>query len=129
MFSFIKFLKPKGREGEGFVEEDDTEPALVEAVPEPVKKETLTEEADALPKEEIPEEKTLFEKVLPLNAKKGTSDTTPFRFNSTLHTEYIPPPLSLLASDKGKPGYGDIKAYSEHHQTYLPKFRYLGRDG
>jgi hypothetical protein len=101
MFSFFKFLKPKGREDEEeFMEEDDDEPALVEASTEPLRKETPPEE---LPKEEISEEKSLFEKVLPLNAKKGPVDTTPFRFNSTLHTEYIPPPLSLLASDKGKP--------------------------
>jgi S-DNA-T family DNA segregation ATPase FtsK/SpoIIIE len=111
MFSFIKFLKPKGLDSEeGFMEEDDDgEPALVEAVTEPIKKETPSED---LPVEDAPEEKTLFEKVLPLSVKKAPADTTPFRFNSTLHTEYIPPPLSLLASDKGKPGYGDIKAYS-----------------
>ena len=109
MFSFLKYLKPQRIEGEEFEEEDDGEPALIEATTEPITKEVLPE---AVPKEEVAEEKTLFEKVLPLSTKKEPTDTTPFRFNSTLHTEYIPPPLSLLASDKGKPGYGDIKAYS-----------------
>jgi len=55
---------------------------------------------------------SLFAKVIggDKSASKITVDTVPFRFNSTLHSTYIAPPLALLANDKGKPGYGDIKA-------------------
>lgn len=41
---------------------------------------------------------------------RNTKESVPFRFNPALHDDYVPPPLSLLAGDRGKPGYGDIKA-------------------
>ncbi len=52
---------------------------------------------------------SLFAKTNKTEAKVRADDV-PFRFNSTLHSTYIPPPLALLAHDKGKPGFGDIKA-------------------
>ncbi|OGZ08298.1 MAG: hypothetical protein A3D65_01020 [Candidatus Lloydbacteria bacterium RIFCSPHIGHO2_02_FULL_50_13] len=50
------------------------------------------------------------------------AELAPFRFNSTLHSSYIPPPLSLLAGDKGKPGYGDIKANANIIKRTLQNF-------
>ena len=115
MFSFLKFLKPRSRADEdGFNEEEDLEPALIEgAMPESV---VVT--AEEIAAGEALDKATLFEKVTaPIIAKTpaptaAKGEGAPFRFNSTLHSTYTPPPLSLLAADKGKPGYGDIKAYS-----------------
>ncbi len=114
VFSFLKFLKPRSRADEdGFEEEEDLEPALIEgAVPEAV-----VVSAEEIAAGEAAEKNSLFQKVAaPIVAKSPASSSrgegAPFQFNSTLHSIYTPPPLSLLAADKGKPGYGDIKAYS-----------------
>lgn len=115
MFSFLKFLKPRSRaDEEGFIEEDDDEPALIEGAAA----ETVVVSAKQIEEEEEVEKPSLIEKVTaPIIAKVGVptptkGDAAPFQFNSALHSAYTPPPLSLLAADKGKPGYGDIKAYS-----------------
>jgi S-DNA-T family DNA segregation ATPase FtsK/SpoIIIE len=120
MFSFLKFLKPRSRaDEEGFEEENDLEPALIEGTA----KDVVNVSAEEIPSPQpSPQgegaDASLFEKaVAPIIAKNPASESkkgegAPFRFNSTLHSTYTPPPLSLLAADKGKPGYGDIKAYS-----------------
>jgi len=38
------------------------------------------------------------------------------------HKEYVPPPLSLLENDRGKPGVGDIKANANIIKRTLQKF-------
>ncbi|MDO8604771.1 MAG: DNA translocase FtsK 4TM domain-containing protein [bacterium] len=40
----------------------------------------------------------------------SSSDESGISMNQVMNTTYTPPPLSLLASDSGKPGVGDIKA-------------------
>ncbi len=42
----------------------------------------------------------------------GASDVHGVAFNLQMHRPFTPPPLSLLAGDKGKPSYGDIKGNS-----------------
>ena len=109
IISFIKFLRPKTREE--YTPADEGEDEEMEAV---TAEETVDEEREAAaePIPEAAEEKqSLFAKVLKPE-RKEKEDIVPFRFNSTLHSTYTPPPLSLLANDKGKPGYGDIKSNS-----------------
>jgi len=56
-----------------------------------------------------PEEEDMSPRITPPPAPTGEAATVsafaPFR-----GSEYVPPPLSLLEKDKGKPGQGDIKA-------------------
>ena len=108
MSSLFAFLKPKAKivDEETDEESGDEDEEDEEEVPE----EKIEEE----PKEEVPppteERPSIFAKVATPARDKKPADTVPFRFNTTLHSAYIPPPLSILAGDKGKPGYGDIKA-------------------
>lgn len=104
ILSFIKLLKPKTREEYPPVEEEH------DAEEEELEEEPVTEKEEPSPAEPEKKEQSLFAKVLKSNKK--SKEETPFQFNSTLHSTYTPPPLSLLASDKGKPGYGDIKSNS-----------------
>lgn len=43
-------------------------------------------------------------------------------FNANLHSEYKAPPLSFLAGDKGKPGYGDVKQRANVIKSTLSTF-------
>ena len=108
IISFIKLLRPKTREEYPATEEDTDEEEVLEEAPAP--ESVVVPEGEAEP-EEKEGKQSLFAKVLK-GDKKGKEEETPFRFNSALHSTYTPPPLSLLASDKGKPGYGDIKSNS-----------------
>jgi len=109
VLAFFKWLKPKPRaivpEDEEEDEEENEDPEEEMETPE----EEEDEEPEETPEEPVVAKPSLFEKIAP-SLKKEKGDAVPFRFNSTLHSTYTPPPLALLASDKGKPGYGDIKA-------------------
>jgi S-DNA-T family DNA segregation ATPase FtsK/SpoIIIE len=111
MFSFLKFWKKTPKEDDALLESkevDDEEDEEVE-IPEP---ENSTEELEEESSQESVDEE-VAEPILPHathREKKSSVSAVPFRFNSTLHSAYTPPPLSLLAGDRGKPGYGDIKA-------------------
>ena len=87
------------REGEE-AEDLDEQKKSEEEVPPPSEPETTETK------------KSLLAKVLKSDKKDIEEEITPFKLNTTLHSIYTPPPLSLLASDKGKPGYGDIKSNS-----------------
>ena len=112
MFSFFKFLRPTTRdelhddEVDTSIEEDGTTEII--SLKEPPIQAEAPDETVAGPIEVEPK-MSLFAKATKPSAKSKSEDV-PFRFNSTLHSTYTAPPLSLLASDKGKPGYGDIKA-------------------
>jgi S-DNA-T family DNA segregation ATPase FtsK/SpoIIIE len=84
---------------------------------------TLTEEEDMVVEQSIEEEeestKDKIKKALGVTAKKEDSmkeeeEEMPIkkskRPQSGLVSTYVPPPLSLLEEDKGKPNTGDIKA-------------------
>lgn len=112
MFSFFNLFKRDPNavaddEDEGYDEE--TEEETEEEVEEETKEDEDPEEEPepVLEKREV--KPSLFSKAVAAVVEKK-SDAAPFQFNSTLHSTYTPPPLSLLAGDKGKPGYGDIKA-------------------
>ena len=112
LFSLFSTLRPTSRdelsEDEADMEEED-EADTVETF-------SLREDAEVRAPEPAPaveeaiEQKPSLLATITKSVKKPTADATPFRFNSTLHSTYIPPPLTLLAHDKGKPGFGDIKA-------------------
>ena len=119
--SFIAFLKPEAREGDAETEED--EEVEEETEEEEEVKAAAPEEEEA--QEEVVEEKkelkpSMLSKVLPSREKK--SGDAPFRFNTTLHSAYVPPPLSILAGDKGKPGSGDVKANENMIRRTLQNF-------
>ena len=95
-------------DGETDVGEDDDEEASEEEVPARTAEETARQHAQRY------ETKS--------RAPSTGAELAPFRFNSTLHSAYIPPPLSLLAGDKGKPGYGDIKANANIIKRTLQNF-------
>ena len=93
-------------------EEEETAEAEVEiAEPEKleVKKEVKEEEIKAAEKkvEKKPEKK---------------EDEMDIAMRNNPGKEYVPPPLSLLASDSGKPGTGDIKANANIIKRTLQKF-------
>lgn len=90
-------------------------PAVSEALLRGTRINDEEDEGDEEDEEESEEESTYEEAeptfAQPISRKeKKSTNPAPFRFNSTLHSTYTPPPLSLLSGDKGKPGYGDIKA-------------------
>ncbi len=121
MFSFFKLFKREkntdGEEEEEYEDEEEDE--------EEFEEEIEIEEVEEAPVEVMPIAKepkpTLLEKVVEsVSAKKP--EGIPFQFNSNLHTEYTPPPLTLLAGDKGKPGSGDVKANSNIIKRTLSNF-------
>lgn len=75
------------------------------------------------------EERSLLGGILRKNAKeargkhaRGNEGHAPLLFNAAVHEDYTPPPLSLLSGDKGKPGYGDIKANANIIKRTLQNF-------
>ncbi len=124
MFSFFNlFKREKGTDGED--EEEEYEDDDAEEAEEESEEEDDADEEEEEPEPEVeavPELKpSLFAKVVDRVIEKK-SDGVPFRFNSNLHTEYTPPPISLLAGDKGKPGSGDVKANSNIIKRTLSNF-------
>ena len=112
MFSFFNLFKRDPNavaddEDEGYDEE--TEEETEEEVEEETKEDEDPEDEPEPVLEQREVKPSLFSKAVAAVVEKK-SDVAPFQFNSTLHSTYTPPPLSLLAGDKGKPGYGDIKA-------------------
>jgi S-DNA-T family DNA segregation ATPase FtsK/SpoIIIE len=56
------------------------------------------------------------------SATTVTVSTSNGGFNAGLHGEYKTPPLSLLAGDKGKPGFGDVKQRANVIKSTLATF-------
>src|SRR3989338_4325087 len=107
MFSLFSFWKTKKDEKPVSVSGVDLDDADDEDEPPEVDDIDEEDAGEDVETEDEPPKIPLF---APAQKPLKKSDTVPFRFNSTLHSTYTPPPLSLLAGDKGKPGYGDIKA-------------------
>ncbi|HAS84649.1 MAG TPA: hypothetical protein DCS23_01045 [Candidatus Yonathbacteria bacterium] len=62
--------------------------------------------------EKVEEEKPakLAQVVARIKKEITPTDESGISFNQVMNTTYVPPPLSLLEVDRGKPGVGDIKA-------------------
>jgi len=115
VFALFRALKGKPKLSDEEIalrmtEEDDEEPVIIEEAPKENKKNIIEETPAVIPTIALPKE------------TKKSSEATPFQFNSTLHSTYTPPPLSLLAHDKGKPGYGDVKANANIIKRTLQNF-------
>ncbi|MFA5997357.1 MAG: DNA translocase FtsK 4TM domain-containing protein [Candidatus Paceibacterota bacterium] len=71
---------------------------------------------DAEPIKEVREEQPskLSQIVAKIKEKKEEikGDESGISMNQVMNTTYVPPPLSILEGDRGKPGVGDIKANS-----------------
>ncbi len=120
--SFIAYLKPEAGENADEAEDEEEVEEKTEGVEDAEEAAPLVEEA----LEEVGEEKkevkaSMLSKVLPSREKKSGGEA-PFRFNTTLHSAYVPPPLSILAGDKGKPGSGDVKANENMIRRTLQNF-------
>jgi S-DNA-T family DNA segregation ATPase FtsK/SpoIIIE len=128
MFSFFNLFKrdkstDAEEDDEEEYEDDDAEEAEEESEEEDEEEEESEEEPVAQPEPVKETKPSLFAKAAEAVAsKKDKSDEVPFRFNSTLHSAYTPPPLSLLAGDRGKPGSGDVKANSNIIKRTLQNF-------
>lgn len=131
MFSFFKYLRPTKREDlsddetemvEDIDDEDEAEETEVISLRTPP---ITPEEPDPVPEaeERIPDVKPELKINKPESRPSGEKGgAAPFRFNSTLHSSYTTPPIAILASDKGKPGYGDIKANANIIKRTLQNF-------
>ncbi|HEY4508750.1 MAG TPA: DNA translocase FtsK 4TM domain-containing protein [Candidatus Paceibacterota bacterium] len=106
-FAFIKSLFPKKEKVEG---EEDTDPEIIISNPE------------QLNMDEKVQKGAETEKISPQkNTEKNLDEfgISPLLLNGK---EFVPPPLSLLEQDRGKPGVGDIKANSNIIKRTLQNF-------
>lgn len=98
-FSAMLFWRKKEGDDENEMDED----VEIQTVGSEVKEE-----------EKVEEEKPtkLAQVVAKIKEKKDEvkGDESGILFNPVMNTTYVPPPLSLLEGDRGKPGVGDIKA-------------------
>ncbi len=81
------------------------------------------EDTDEVEDDEPEEERMMpaSKKALAQSSKKEEMVPEVFSFRS-LNTTFVPPPLSLLETDKGKPGVGDIKANANIIKRTLQNF-------
>ncbi len=112
-FTFLTSLFKKKEIEEGT---EDTGPELLIA-----NAEQLTPETNAIKETPKPEEDKsgMLKKMLGGEEKKDEFGISPLLLNGK---EFVPPPLSLLEKDKGKPGVGDIKANSNIIKRTLQNF-------
>lgn len=100
-FSALLFWRRKGDE-----EDTDTEH---EGSTLDVNTETERPDLGLVEKDEKPTK--LAQVVAKIKEKKEEmKDESGISFNPIMNTTYVPPPLSILEGDRGKPGVGDIKA-------------------
>jgi len=84
----------------------------------------IKEVEKSIPEEEEEEETAgaKVKKVLGLNKTKEDEEEMPIRKMKSGVGSYVPPPLSLLEEDKGKPNTGDIKANANIIKRTLANF-------
>lgn len=98
-------------------------PAEVEKIKEPKIRGVVAEEgAEPEARNVEPEPMPEPEKPKPVDKKKSDEDFTPSVPQFKHAANYVPPPLSLLEGDKGKPDVGDIKANSNIIKRTLSNF-------
>lgn len=104
-FNSLLFWRKKEDDGDAAEEDFDNEVMIADQEPEKAIKEPKEEKsklAAAAPKKK---EESMHVEGIPLN--------------QAMNTAYVPPPLSLLEGDRGKPGVGDIKANANIIQRTL----------
>lgn len=94
---------------------------------EEVEVEIAPQEKIEIKKDPAPLEKVPIAQEKPVVVKKGASEAKEDEMDIAMRNnpgakDYIPPPLSLLANDSGKPGTGDIKANANIIKRTLQKF-------
>lgn len=82
------------------------------------KEEVEEEEEEVKPEPEKKEEYVMEYDETPIKEEKEEKPTKPIK----MHTDYVPPPLSLLEKDKGKPNTGDMKGNMNIIQRTLLTF-------
>ena len=104
-FRFIgNIFHRESKEGEDELEEEE-EPEIVGEIQEEEKISLL---AKILPEKKAEEAVPIAPQTGPVGEPKEKAEA--ILFNLAQHRPFTPPPLALLAGDKGKPSYGDIKA-------------------
>lgn len=96
-FSALLFWRRKGEE-EG---DEDAEVRPLEL-----------SKSDVVPEEDVKEEKPakIAQVIAKIKKDIAPTDESGISMNQVMNTTYVPPPLSILEGDRGKPGVGDIKA-------------------
>ncbi len=137
VFNLFARFKRKPKPEQWYEEEDDGEPELVEgsegvtvrlgkkSVAEQApdeEEEVEVEDPEEETVEEVPEERPLVVNMHEPGKTPSKNEGVPFTFDSNLHGKYIPPPIALLAGDKGKAGFGDIKANANTIKSTLSNF-------
>jgi S-DNA-T family DNA segregation ATPase FtsK/SpoIIIE len=111
-----RFRKDEGDDPSADGEDDEVEEVEVEiAETKEVKQKKLIEEVRE-------EEKVEVVKLKPEKKVNKEEEMNIAMVSSHVGKEYVPPPLSLLESDRGKPGTGDIKANANIIKRTLQKF-------
>ena len=95
-------------------EEEDEEELTGEEEEEGADEEEEAEQEEPAPAKEKNTLKNMF--------GLGKNPSQSFLDSYTSDTEFVPPPLKLLSRDKGKPGFGDIKANTNIIKRSLQNF-------
>ncbi len=113
IFFWRRFAKDETEEEE---EDEDAKVKITDTKDNKTKKETRESSSNVEPviAKEIIKEKN--------SNKKGEEEMDINMKNNPGAKDYVPPPLSLLESDRGKPGTGDIKANANIIKRALQKF-------
>ena len=123
-----KFIKEKkDKEPEESKEEKADEEYKEEEETEKEEEEIEEEEEESEQEEEKPADAESSGEAKKKNTLKnmfglGKNPSQSFLDNYTSDTEFTPPPLRLLSRDKGKPGFGDIKANTNIIKRSLQNF-------
>jgi len=108
-FSRIKEFFSRKKEDDELLSEDNFDETVINIDPE------TEEEYDEDPVVNEPEPET--------KKKKGSSDELEIGVSGfNIYKEFVPPPLSILQKDSGKPGVGDVKANANIIKRTLQNF-------
>jgi DNA segregation ATPase FtsK/SpoIIIE, S-DNA-T family len=110
---FTSFFRKK--EGE----EDEREAELIISNPQALNGNSLKDSQKESSALEAEKNAALLKKPVPSEGQKDEFGISPLLLNGK---EFVPPPLSLLEQDRGKPGVGDIKANSNIIKRTLANF-------
>ena len=109
-----------GKESEEALEEpelsDELSPAVItpSVTPDETEKQEMKQDEDP--------RRIGKPKALKISTGEETEAATDFSLTAHISKEYVPPPLSLLEKDSGKPGVGDIKANANIIKRTLANF-------